>query len=79
MPLGLRVLQDKQFLSPYTVRGTFARTGDDRYSSQCTDADGRRLIALDIVTEDMVLIAQMEQKSLNQPLVALLGRRGAGQ
>jgi len=44
--------------------------------SQCTDPDGRRLIALDIVTEDMVLIAQMEQKSLNQSIVALLERRG---
>ncbi len=75
MPLG-EVLQDKQFLSPLQLEGLLLGQEMIDIPSQCTDPDGRRLIALDIVTEDMVLIAQMEQKSLNQPLVALLERRG---
>ncbi len=75
MPLG-EVLQDKQFLSPIQLEGLLLGQEMIDIPSQCTDPDGRRLIALDIVTEDMVLIAQMEQKSLNQPLVVLLERRG---
>ncbi len=75
IPLG-EVLQDKQFLSPIQLEGLLLGQEMIDIPSQCTDPDGRRLIALDIVTEDMVLIAQMEQKSLNQPLVALLERRG---
>ena len=75
IPLG-EVLQDKQFLSPIQLEGLLLGQEMIDVPSQCTDPDGRRLIALDIVTEDMVLIAQMEQKSLNQPLVSLLERRG---
>jgi hypothetical protein len=75
IPLG-EVLQDKQFLSPIQLEGLLLGQEMIDVPSQCIDPDGRRLIALDIVTEDMVLIAQMEQKSLNQPLIALLERRG---
>lgn len=75
IPLG-EVLQDKQFLSPIQLEGLLLGQEMIDVPSQCTDPDGRRLIALDIVSEDMVLIAQMEQKSLNQPLVSLLERRG---
>jgi|GEM_PF-431448 hypothetical protein len=75
MPLG-EVLQDKQFLSPIQLEGLLLGQEMIDIPSQCIDPDGRRLIALDIVSEDMVLIAQMEQKSLNQPLVSLLERRG---
>lgn len=75
LPLG-EVLQDKQFLSPIQLEGLLLGQEMIDIPSQCTDPDGRRLIALDIVTEDMVLIAQMEQKSLNQSIVALLERRG---
>ncbi len=75
IPLG-EVLQDKQFLSPIQLEGLLLGQEMIDIPSQCIDPVGRRLIALDIVTEDMVLIAQMEQKSLNQPLVALLERRG---
>ncbi len=75
LPLG-EVLQDKQFLSPIQLEGLLLGQEMIDIPSQCTDADGRRLVALDIVSEDMVLIAQMEQKSLNQPIVALLERHG---
>jgi len=74
-PLG-EVLQDKQFLSPIQLEGLLLGQEMIDVPSQCTDPAGRRLIALEIVTEDMVLIAQMEQKSLNQTLVSLLERRG---
>lgn len=74
-PLG-EVLQDKQFLSPIQLEGLLLGQEMIDVPSQCTDPDGRRLIALEIVSEDMVLIAQMEQKSLNQTLVSLLERRG---
>jgi len=75
LPLG-EVLQEKQFLSPIQLDGLLLGQEMIDIPSQCTDPDGRRLVALDIVTEDMVLIAQMEQKSLNQPIVSLLERRG---
>lgn len=75
IPLG-EVLQDKQFLSPIQLEGLLLGQEMIDVPSQCTDPDGRRLIALELVTEDMVLIVQMEQKSLNQPLVSLLERRG---
>ncbi|MBA3856338.1 MAG: hypothetical protein C0507_05450 [Cyanobacteria bacterium PR.3.49] len=75
LPLG-EVLQDKQFLSPIQLEGLLLGQEMIDIPSQCTDPAGRRLIALDIVSEDMVLIAQMEQKSLNQSIVALLERRG---
>lgn len=75
MPLG-EVLQDKQFLSPIQLEGLLLGQEMIDIPSQCTDPDGRRLVALDVVSEDMVLIAQMEQKSLNQSIIALLERRG---
>lgn len=75
LPLG-EVLQEKQFISPIQLEGLLLGQEMIDIPSQCVDPDGRRLIALDVVTEDMVLIAQMEQKSLNQPLVSLLERRG---
>ena len=75
IPLG-EVLQDKQFLSPIQLEGLLLGQEMIDVPSQCTDPDGQRLIALDVVTEDMVLIAQMEQKSLNKPLISLLERRG---
>lgn len=75
LPLG-EVLQDKQFLSPIQLEGLLLGQEMIDLPSKCTDPDGRRLIALDIVSEDMVLIVQMEQKSVNQSLTSLLLRRG---
>lgn len=75
LPLG-EVLQDKQFISPIQLEGLLLGQEMIDVSSKCDDPIGERLIALDIVSEDMVLITQMEQKSLGQPLVNLLLRRG---
>lgn len=75
LPLG-EILQDKQFLSPIQLEGLLLGQEMIDLPSKCTDPDGRRLIALDIVSEDMVLIVQMEQKSVNQSLTSLLLRRG---
>lgn len=75
MPLG-EILQDKQFLSPIQLEGLLLGQEMIDLPSKCTDLDGRRLIALDLVSEDMVLIVQMEQKSVNQSLTSLLIRRG---
>ncbi|HEY9784174.1 MAG TPA: hypothetical protein V6D17_02155 [Candidatus Obscuribacterales bacterium] len=75
LPLG-EVLQDKQYLSPIQLEGLLMGQEMIDVPSQCTDPAGKRLIALDVVSEDMVLIAQMEQKSLGQPITSLLLRRG---
>lgn len=75
MPLG-EVLQDKQFISPIQLEGLLLGQEMIDVSSKCEDPDGQRLIDLDLISNDMVLIAQMEQKSLGQPLVNLLVRRG---
>jgi len=61
MPLG-EVLEDKQFLSRVQLEGLLLGQGLIDVDGEKNDPVAQRLMALNLATLDMVLIAQMEMK-----------------
>ncbi len=75
LPLG-EVLQKKQFISQAELDGLLLGQEIIDVPSACKDPDGIRLVLFDLVTEEMVLIAQMEQKAQGKPIGELMSRHG---
>jgi hypothetical protein len=76
LPLG-EVLEDKQFLSRVQLEGLLLGQGLIDVDGERNDPIAQRLIALNLATLDMVLIAQMEMKwQENASLVDAFIRHG---
>jgi hypothetical protein len=75
LPLG-EVLQKKQFISQAELDGLLLGQQIIDVPSACKDPAGIRLVLFDLVTEEMVLIAQMEQKAQSKPIGELMARHG---
>ena len=76
LPLG-EVLEDKQFLSRVQLEGLLQGQGLIDVDGERNDPIAQRLIALNLATLDMVLIAQMELKwQENASLVEAFVRHG---
>jgi hypothetical protein len=75
LPLG-EVLQKKQFISQAELDGLLLGQQIIDVPSACKDPVGIRLVLFDLVTEEMVLIAQMEQKAQGKPIGELMARHG---
>jgi hypothetical protein len=63
LPLG-EILQAKRFISQAELDGLLLGQEIIDVPSACTDPFGKRLISFELVTEEMILIAQMEQKGM---------------
>jgi len=75
MPLG-EVLQDKQFISQAELDGLLLGQEMIDAPSAVTDPLGMRLVSLGLVSEDMVLIVQMEQRTQSKSSGELFVRHG---
>ena len=75
LPLG-EVLQEKQFISQAELDGLLLGQEMIDAPSAVTDPLGLRLVSIGLVTEDMVLIVQMEQRSQGKPSGELFVRHG---
>lgn len=75
MPLG-EVLQDKQFISQAELDGLLLGQEMIDAPSAVTDPLGMRLVSLGLVSEDMVLIVQMEKRTQGKPAEELFVRHG---
>lgn len=75
MPLG-EVLQDKQFISQAELDGLLLGQEMIDAPSAVTDPLGLRLVSLGLVSEDMVLIVQMEQRTQGKSSGELFVRHG---
>ncbi len=74
-PLG-EILEDKNFLSRSQLEGLLM--GQDLYDLEDYSRDPfcRQLVALDLISEDMAFIAQMDEKANGQPKGDSLVGRG---
>lgn len=75
MPLG-EVLQDKQFISQAELDGLLLGQEMIDAPSAVTDPLGMRLVSLGMVSEDMVLIVQMEKRTQGKSTDELFVRHG---
>lgn len=75
MPLG-EVLQDKQFISQAELDGLLLGQEMIDAPSAVTDPLGMRLVSLALVSEDMVLIVQMEKRTQGKSTDELFVRHG---
>jgi len=75
LPLG-EILQAKRFISQAELDGLLLGQEIIDVPSACTDPFGKRLILLDLASEEMVLIAQMEQKAMGASVGELVARHG---
>ena len=75
MPLG-EVLQDKQFISQAELDGLLLGQEMIDAPSAVTDPLGMRLVSLSLVSEDMVLIVQMEKRTQGKSTDELFVRHG---
>jgi hypothetical protein len=75
LPLG-EILQAKRFISQAELDGLLLGQEIIDVPSACTDSFGRRLILLDLATEEMILIAQMEQKAMGASVSERVARHG---
>ena len=75
LPLG-EVLQQKQFISQAELDGLLLGQEMIDVPSAVTDPLGLRLVSLGLVSEDMVLIAQMEKRSQGRTMDDLLVKHG---
>lgn len=75
LPLG-EVLQAKQFISQAELDGLLLGQEMIDVPSAVTDPLGLRLVSLGLVSEDMVLIAQMEKRTQGRTMDDLLVRHG---
>lgn len=75
IPLG-EVLQEKQFISQAELDGLLLGQEMIDVPTICFDPLGQRLIALGLITEDMAIIIQMEQKTLSQGFDEIVSRHG---
>jgi hypothetical protein len=75
LPLG-EILQAKRFISQAELDGLLLGQEIIDVPSACTDPFGKRLILLDLATEEMILIAQMEQKAMGASVGELVARHG---
>jgi hypothetical protein len=75
LPLG-EILQAKRFISQAELDGLLLGQEIIDVPSACTDPFGKRLILLELATEEMILIAQMEQKAMGASVGELVARHG---
>jgi DnaJ domain len=75
MPLG-EVLQEKQFISQAELDGLLLGQEMIDAPSAVTDPLGIRLVSLGLVSDDMVLIVQMENRSQGKTMEELFVRHG---
>lgn len=75
LPLG-EVLEDKQFLSRAELEGLLMGQGLIDVDGEKNDPLAQRLIALNLATQDMVLIAQLELKWQEVSLTDVFIRHG---
>jgi hypothetical protein len=75
LPLG-EILQAKRFISQAELDGLLLGQEIIDVPSACTDPFGKRLIQLELATEEMILIAQMEQKAMGASVGELVARHG---
>ncbi len=75
MPLG-EVLQEKQFISQAELDGLLLGQEMIDAPSAVTDPLGMRLVSLALVSEDMVLIVQMEKRTQGKSTDELFVRHG---
>jgi len=75
LPLG-EILQAKRFISQAELDGLLLGQEIIDVQSACTDPFGKRLILLDLATEEMILIAQMEQKAMGASVGERVARHG---
>jgi hypothetical protein len=75
LPLG-EILQAKRFISQAELDGLLLGQEIIDIESACTDPFGKRLILLDLASEEMILIAQMEQKAMGASVGELVARHG---
>jgi len=75
LPLG-EVLENKQFLSRAELEGLLLGQGLIDVDGERNDPLAQRLIALNLATLDMVLIAQMELKWQEVTLTEVFVRHG---
>lgn len=75
IPLG-EVLQEKQFISQAELDGLLLGQEMIDVPTICFDPLGQRLIALGLISQDMALIIQMEQKTLSQGFDEIVARHG---
>lgn len=75
LPLG-EILENKHYISRAELEGLLMGQDLIDLPSDRADPTGKRLIALDLITEDMLLIAQMETKAQGVSLEHALVRRG---
>ena len=70
------IFENKHYISRAELEGLLMGQNLIDLPSDRADPTGKRLIALDLITEDMLLIAQMETKALGVSLEHALVRRG---
>jgi len=70
------ILQAKQFISQAELDGLLLGQQIIDMPSACTDPFGKRLVLLDLATEEMILIAQMEQNATGYTVGELVARHG---
>lgn len=75
LPLG-EVLENKQFLSRAELEGLLLGQDLIDVDGESNDPVAQRLVALNLATVDMVLIAQMEMKWQQVPLADIFVRHG---
>ncbi len=75
MPLG-EVLQEKQFISQAELDGLLLGQEMIDAPSAVTDPLGIRLVSLGLVSDDMVLIVQMEKRTQGKSMEELFVRHG---
>ncbi len=68
------ILQLKKFISQAELDGLLLGQGLIDMPSACNDEFGRRLILLGLVTEEMILISQMEQQAVGGTIGELVAR-----
>ncbi len=70
------ILQAKQFISQAELDGLLLGQQIIDMPSACTDRLGRRLVLFELASEDMILIAQMEQNATGSDVGDIVARHG---
>ena len=75
VPLG-EILQERQFISQEELDGLLIAQDLIEGVEECTDQEALRLLAMDLLTEEMVAISLLEKRFASSSLAEVLARRG---
>jgi hypothetical protein len=75
LPIG-EVLQQKHFISQAELDGLLLGQEIIDVPAECTDPIGKRLVSLGLASEDMILVATMEQRTTGHSLQEIVVSHG---